>query len=141
MTNEKGVMKFRGTCTSGTREEVTPTYSTQNFFKLNNKFIQDDLLEHSKILNTHYDPCFNMVNALAMDLILNNCHPDMLRKVTKQLEAIDKDKRSGALVLFSSFTALLFMHLKRTQKPSRRLSRNSRSETCQDRILMTASES
>lgn len=80
--------------------EVVPTYSTHDFFNLNKKFTEAQTKAHSKILNEHEDPRYNAVNALVMDLILNNCHPDMLCKITIQLEAVDEDQCGGALALF-----------------------------------------
>ena len=69
-------------------------------FTLDEKFTEDQIKEFCKICNTHWDDCFNSINALALELILNNCRPDMFRKITVQLEGVSEDQRGGALALF-----------------------------------------
>jgi hypothetical protein len=75
-------------------------YSSRDMFMLDAKFTEDEIKEFSKICNTHWDDRFNSINALALELILNNCHPDMFRKITVQLEGVSEVERGGALALF-----------------------------------------
>ena len=88
-----------GNITQQEREEAAATYDVRDMFKLDVKFTDTEIRESCKIYNTHWDDRFNAANALSMELILNNCHPDMLRKITIQLEAVPEDERGGALAL------------------------------------------
>ena len=79
--------------------ESAATYKMRDMFKLNGKFTEDEIKESCKIYNTHYDDRYNSINALTLELILNNCCPDMFCKITIQLEAVDEEQRGGALAL------------------------------------------
>ena len=68
-------------------------------FTLDEKFTEDQIKESCKICNTHWDYRYNSMNAPALELILNNCCPDMFCKITIQLEAVNKEKCSSALAL------------------------------------------
>jgi hypothetical protein len=80
--------------------ETAPVYKTRDMFQLDEKFTEDQIKESCKICNTHWDDRFNSINALALELILNNCRPDMFRKITVQLEGVSEEQRGGALALF-----------------------------------------
>ena len=74
--------------------EIAPVYSSRDMFKLDEKFTEDQIKESCKICNTHWDDHYHLINALALELILNNCHPDMFRKITIQLNAVDENQLS-----------------------------------------------
>jgi len=83
------------------RDEINESYTTRAFFGETERPITfEDVKRTSTILSCHAEPKYAIANTIGTNMVLNQCKPDLRKKIETELGNLKPQERGGIVAMY-----------------------------------------